>query len=111
MLKFEVPEGLPTWTFEDVQKGTGIEGAPFYMALNGKVLQRTRNLEGAITRFAGKHVDLFMVKLLYEPKFGDPSSKTKLSDFCQEHRDFLEHTLYSFNKKENPYDVVALIKE
>ena len=37
-MKLEVPDGLPIWKFEDVQKGTGLNGSPFYAALNGKVI-------------------------------------------------------------------------
>jgi predicted heme/steroid binding protein len=43
-MKFEVPEGLPIMTIEEIRKGNGKDGNPTYFTLNGKV--REYNLEG-----------------------------------------------------------------
>jgi hypothetical protein len=37
--KWERPDGLPTWTMKEVESGTGLEGKPMYVALNGAVLE------------------------------------------------------------------------
>ena len=40
-LKFDIPEGLETWTQEQLEKGDALGDNPFYIAINGKVIQRT----------------------------------------------------------------------
>ena len=38
-MKFEVPEGLPTMSLEELRAGNGLDGKPLYFAINGKVRQ------------------------------------------------------------------------
>ena len=38
---FKLPEGAPTMTEEEVMKGNGLNGAPIYYMLNGKVMEFT----------------------------------------------------------------------
>ena len=36
-VKFELPEGLPMMTLEELKAGNGRDGNPLYFAINGKV--------------------------------------------------------------------------
>jgi len=36
-MKFEIPEGLPLMTIEELRAGNGRDGNPLYFAINGKV--------------------------------------------------------------------------
>jgi predicted heme/steroid binding protein len=36
-MKFEVPEGLPLMTLEELRAGNGRDDNPLYIAINGKV--------------------------------------------------------------------------
>jgi hypothetical protein len=38
---FKLPEGAPTMTEEEVMKGNGLNGAPIFYMLNGKVMEFT----------------------------------------------------------------------
>lgn len=76
----------------EVEAGTGLDGKPFYSALNGAVLEcllksdakfygPTQNL------FAGKHMELPCSTTWYDPLYGLPPT---IKDFKQEHRDYIE---------------------
>ena len=36
-----MPVGTPEMSFEEAQKGNGLDGNPFYMVVNDKVIKRT----------------------------------------------------------------------
>ena len=91
-LKLDVPEGLPTWTMEDVAKGDHEDGRPMYTALNGKVIEYKfpdplPAMYPIYKARAGKHMEVMMARNLYDPKYGTP---TKIEDFTAEHRASIE---------------------
>ena len=60
---FGIPDGLPTWTFEDVQKGTGENDAPIYTTCNGKVFQANIEKQSPYYKsiknlYAGQHAEI-----------------------------------------------------
>ena len=86
--------------FEEVQKGNGLDGNPFLMVVNDKVIMRTWPGEKpgnyqTILKNAGNYCELRMSKVLYEPKFGLPP--LKIEDFTPEHKAFIEDLMYTMS--------------
>ena len=71
---------------------TGKEGQPYYAILNNKVLEYIGDPNEAIFKFikpyAGKHHELLLGKLMYDPKYGCPE---KIEDWTAEARAAREH--------------------
>jgi hypothetical protein len=117
-LKIALPDALlPTWTIDDVAVGNGKDGNPIYSAINGKVRQYIGPhccfQHQIALNSAGKHSELVLSKMLYEPKYGIPEH---IEDFSREHCDYLEDMIArsSFNTAESGspnYIVVALIQQ
>ena len=111
--KFDIPDGIPTWTMQEVKKGDGNDGRPMYVALNGKVMEYIWGEEKPASYYlikntwAGNHVELQMCKLLYEPKFGVPN---KIEDFKPEHRALIEDMLVGFKNPLVEVKAVAHLK-
>ena len=87
----EVPEGdIPTWTNQELRD------AKMHYAINGKVIKREflqntpKDISGFKKNYEGKHVEIALQRLLYEPKYG---IKDKIEDFEPEHRAHCEDTL------------------
>jgi cation transport regulator ChaC len=93
---YPLPEGLPTWTIEQVREGSGEEGKPLYFALNGKVLEFVGD-ETAFPFSIIKNIaregngEISMAKNLYDPYYGIPE---KLEDFKREHCAAIEDQIY-----------------
>lgn len=83
-MKFEVPEGLPMMTLEELRAANGKDGNPLYIGLNGKVRQYGEGytVGDQMRKQAGGHLELWMSKVLYEPLYGAPE---KIEDFTREH--------------------------
>ena len=118
MDKFEVSEGLPTWTFDQLAAGTGRFGNPLYFACNGKVIHMTNQREMkksnpkdtmmAIQKFAGNYAELHFCQHFFDPKGSKRS--TNIADFTQLERDYLEDKCFFFTNKNPGNKVVALIE-
>ncbi len=113
---FPLPEGLPTWTMEQVAAGDGKDGHPIYYAMNGKVREYigppgTFSHHVALS-VAGHHAELFICKMLYEPKYG---MHDKIECFTREHCAYIEDFSATGATKgtngEELYRVVALIEQ
>lgn len=90
---FDVPEGTPTWTADDVAKGDGEEGRPAYFSLNGKVLQWLVVEGNPLAKMsAKKDTTLMSATMRYDPKYGMP---TCLADMSAEHKACIEDTMAS----------------
>ena len=117
-LKIELPGSpLPLWTIDQVAVGDGKGENPIYSAINGKVRQyigpRGCFQHHIAMGSAGKHSELTLSKMLYEPKYGIPAN---IENFSREHCDYLEDLIVrsSFNASEtcSPYyTIVALIEQ
>jgi predicted heme/steroid binding protein len=111
-LKLDVPENLPTMTYEELAKGDGNDGNPILLALNGKVLQYDESYPYIknIMKGAGGHVEKVISKLLYEPIYGAPE---KIKDFKREHCAYIEDNISRMQKNDPKFKtyikVVALI--
>ena len=89
-LSWEVPEGVPTWTMQEIRE------AKMHYALNGKVFKREfLNKTPDLTQFKkgreGRHVEMIIQMMLYEPKYG--THKT-IEEFQPEHRAWVEDFCY-----------------
>ena len=98
MKYYPLPDDAPTMSFEEVQKNIGENGGPIYFALNGKVMQfvgtNPEQIQFTKKFSAGKHVELGLSKMLYDPKFGNPQ---KIEDFDPLHRATLEDMLFNYD--------------
>ena len=80
--KFEVPDDVSYMTFAEASTGNAVGDAPFYLLLNGKVIKVTWNNQEPdnnshpyyeiIKKNAGKHLELLLSTILYDPKYGTP---------------------------------------
>ena len=68
-------------TMEEVKAGNGLNGAPIYYILNNKVIEcsipegtpsREGLLEFEINKLAGRHAEVNLNKMLFDPKYGLP---------------------------------------
>lgn len=98
--KFDaVPEGAPTYTADDLVKFNGKDGQPFYITINSKVreyvLEDPEVRKNTIERYGrmGRHSDVIMSKMLYDPKYGTPASVNELT---REHAAYVEDMVYRF---------------
>merc|ERR1712060_198044 len=84
-LRFQVPDGCPAMSLEDVAKGDGIGGNEIYRVMNKKVVQYCGPKEGPVysrtLKEAGKLEDMLFdfSKMLYDPLFGVPSSPEEMT--------------------------------
>ena len=101
---YPLPENAPTWTMEDVLKGNGLDGAPIYTLLNGKVLEyvlpddyknREERHKWARENLAGKDREIKMNKMLYDPKYG---IKDSVAEMTPEHRAALEDMINTWDR-------------
>ena len=92
-------------TMDEVKAGTGLDGAPIYYILNNKVIEynvpegtkgRDAQLKFARERWAGKHGEVMLNKMLYDPKYGLP--KDNIEDIDPEYRRALEDMIFSWDK-------------
>ena len=74
--KLTVPEGVPTMTLADVEKGDGKDGNPLMTTLNGKVLKHGKLwpvIEAGIKANKAKDIHSYEVlqnTFLFDPKYG-----------------------------------------
>ena len=85
-------------TFEEVQKNNGENRTPIYFGLNGKVIEYVgtdpAQIESVKKNSAGKHTEVRINKMLYDPKYG---CHDKIEDFSQEHRAVLEDFIFAMD--------------
>ncbi|OQR84948.1 hypothetical protein ACHHYP_12535 [Achlya hypogyna] len=95
-LRLPEPEGLPTFSQEQLRAGAGVNGAPLLVSLNGKVCEYIGGpdfyLYKHFLKMAGQPVELRMSKMLQDPKYGCPD---KLKDFTREHCGAIEDLILS----------------
>jgi hypothetical protein len=107
---YAIPEDTLTWTDAELVAGNGVDGAPIYMALNGKVLEWLGPPEHPFAKFqkqrAGTHIEVGFARQLYDVKYGAPE---RLEDFTREHAACLEDM--SVGTFAAHYKVVALIPQ
>lgn len=103
--KFEdPPAGAPTYNAEELAKFNGLDGNPLYTTINGKVRQYVnedpKGYEDQVARIGriGQHGDLFMSRMLYDPKYGNPNT---VHDFTREHAAYVEDAMYRFQEAGN----------
>jgi len=89
---------------EDVLKGNGLDGAPIYTLLNGKVLEyvlpddyknREERHKWARENLAGKDREIKLNKMLYDPKYG---IKDSVAEMTPEHRAALEDMINTWDR-------------
>jgi len=110
--KVEIPSNLPVWEKAMVATGDGKEGRPVYVGVNGKVCQYTGTAEYGLhklflERMAGNHMELFMSRGLYEPKYG---THDRLEEFTREHCAFIEDSAAE-HETQHVLHVVALFEQ
>jgi hypothetical protein len=102
---YPLPENAPTMTMEEVKAGNGLDGAPIYYCLNNKVIEysvpegtknREGNLKFARDKMAGRHGEVNLNKMLYDPKYGLP--KDNIEDIDPEYRRYLEDMIFGWDK-------------
>lgn len=97
---WEVPEGTPVMTEEEVTKLDGKDGRDIVLVINGKVLKCIAEKDTPAMQAAhfvrgmvgGAHAEVSMAANLYDPKYGAP---TKLEDFTREHAAYREDFFYT----------------
>ncbi len=101
-MKFEIPEGLPLMTIEELRAGNGRDGNPLYFAINGKVRQYCEGytMGEMMRKQAGGHLELWLSKVLYEPLYGTPE---RIEDFTREHCAMIEDFNYRMNLKSEEF--------
>jgi len=101
---YPLPENAPTWTMEEVLKGNGLDGAPIYTLLNGKVFEyvlpedyknREERHKWARENLSGIHREIKMNQMLYDPKYG---IKESVADMTPEHRAVIEDVIYGYDR-------------
>ncbi|EQC39734.1 hypothetical protein SDRG_03162 [Saprolegnia diclina VS20] len=89
-----VPDGVPTFTEEKLHIGTGVDGHPLYVSINGKVCEYVGSTDFFLyphyLRMAGQAVEPVLAKMLYDPKYGCPST---LQEFTREYCACIEDTM------------------
>lgn len=112
--KLDISGDLPLWTMEEVAQGTGLDGKPLYVAVNGKVVEYVGDakdyfLYKLYLECAGQHLEMMYSSRAYEPKYG---IFYKIEDFTREHASFIEDMHIHFASGfEHLFRVVALIDQ
>jgi len=108
--KLFVPPDSPTFNSHDeiFARGSGVDGQPLLMSLNGKVIDWLPEAVGykLFTRSAGMPLELQYSKVLYDPLYGCPE---RIEDFSSVHCASIEDALAS--QVPCNYRVVGLIKQ
>ena len=81
-----------------MRKGNHQGENPYYVGLNGKVLEYTWPEEKPANydlymKYAGFHLEYMVAINMYDPKYGCPTSIDK---FLPEHRDIIEDIIMTF---------------
>ncbi|EQC39733.1 hypothetical protein SDRG_03161, partial [Saprolegnia diclina VS20] len=105
-----VPDGLRWFTQEELRAGTGVDKRPLLISINGKVREYIGSPDFAMyknmLRMAGQPMEPFIAKMLYDPKYGCPST---LQEFTREHCACIEDmTMQNFS---NLFQTVGLIAQ
>eukprot|EP01041_Mallomonas_annulata_P014902 gene14902-31642_t len=108
-----VPESLPTWTLEEVAKGTGEDGNPLYFTLNGKVLEfigeKTNFIYTVfVHRIGGGSYEIPNSHALYDPLYG---THEVLDGFTREHCAYIEDFHVQNHHQPDVFRVVALFPQ
>jgi AIG2-like family len=95
-------------TAEQVAENNGLNGKPLYITMNSKVIEADLDRESeeflglvSFVSNVGQIGELFMPKVIYDPKYGIPSS---LREVTPEHAAYCEHAFCSFLKIQGTYE-------
>lgn len=94
-----------TMSKSEVELGNGVNGAPIYVTINGKVREFVKppgskewDEQVAQVKNNGHHAEIPLAKMLYDPKYGSPN---KIEDVTREHAAYCEDSLYYRLKGQN----------
>ncbi|OQR95641.1 kinesin [Thraustotheca clavata] len=109
-VQFQIPPNTPTFNAEQLKTGTGINGNPLLLSLNGKVFEYIGDtsffLYKHYLRMAGGPIETHLSRMIQDAKYGCPNT---LENFTREHCAYLEDfTMQAFPDK---FKVVGIIPQ